>query len=252
MLSRARRRPTLALAAAATLVATGSLAACGGPKLNGEQAKTGNQVAADAVNALRGVSSAHMVFSGPIGNAPATFDLTFKGSDTKGQLSTNGTTFQVIKIGNDAYVKGSKATYTALANAKLADIIGDRWLMLSGDKAANYTSITLSNFTSSLNSNTWAKAVTQTKLDGKKVVVITNTKNGSQVYVANTGTPYPLKGQGKTTAAGSWTFTDYNAPVTITAPADSISLDALNGTTASPSPNSSSTPPSSPSASPTG
>jgi hypothetical protein len=103
-----------------------------------------------------------------------------------------------------------------------------------------------------LNSNTWAKAVTQTKLDGKKVVVITNTKNGSQVYVANTGTPYPLKGQGKTTAAGSWTFTDYNAPVTITAPADSISLDALNGTTASPSPNSSSTPPSSPSASPTG
>jgi hypothetical protein len=245
MLSRVRRRPALALAAAAALIGTGALSGCGGgTKLNGEQSKTGNQVAQDAVNALRGASSAHLTFRGPIGNAQATFALTFKGDDTQGQLSSNGTTLQIIKIGNQAYIKGDKATYTALANAKTADIIGDRWLLLSADRAANYTSITLSNFTSSLNSDNWAKAVTQTKLDGKKVVVITNTKNGSQVYVANTGTPYPLKGQAKSAADGAWTFSDYNAPVTITAPADSLSLDELNSAAASPSP--------SPSASPTG
>jgi hypothetical protein len=246
MLSRVRRRPpALALAAAATIAAGGVLSACGGgTKLNGEQAKTGNQVAQDAVNALRHAASAHMLGNGSISNAPVTFDLTFKGSDTKGQVSTNGTTFQVIKLGNQAYVKGSKATYSALAGAKVADIIGDRWLLLSGEQAASYTSITLSNITSSLNSSTWAKAVTQTKLDGKSVVVITNTKDGSQVYVANTGTPYPLKGQGKTTADGSWRLSDYNVPVTIAAPADALNLDELNS--ASP------TPASTPSASPTG
>lgn len=243
MLSRVRRRPALALAAAAALVATGALSGCGGgSKLNGEQSKTGNQVAADAVNALRGAASAHMIFSGPVGNASATFDLTFKGDDTKGQVSTNGTTFQVIKIGNQAYIKGDKATYTALANARIADLIGDRWLLLSGDQAANFTAITLSNITSSLNSSTWAKPVTQSKLDGKKVVVITNNKNNAQVYVANTGTPYPMKGQGKTAGDGSWTLSDFNAPVTISAPADAVNLNELNSSTSSPSPGSSASP----------
>jgi hypothetical protein len=244
MLSRARRRPAaLALATAATLVAGGTLSACGGgSKLNGEQAKTGNQVAQDAVNALRHAATAHMLGNGTITNAPVTFDLTFKGNDTKGQVSTNGTTFSVIKIGDQAYVKGSKATYTALAGAKVADIIGDRWLLLSGARAASYTSITLSNITSSLNSATWAKAVTQTKLDGKKVVVITNTKDGSQVYVANTGTPYPLKGQGKTASDGTWRLSDYNASVSITAPADALNLDELNNTSASPTPSASASP----------
>lgn len=242
MLSRVRRRPS-ALALAAATLAAGVLSGCGGgSKLNGEQSKTGNEVARDAVNALRGASSAHMVFSGPIGNAQATFDLTFKGNDTKGQISTNGTTFQIVKIGDQAYVKGSKATYTALTNAKIADIIGGRWLLLSGDKAASYAGITLSNITSSLNSSTWQKAVTQTELDGKKVVVITNTKDNAQVYIANTGAPYPLKGQGKTAADGSWRLTDYNAPVTITAPADALDVDELNGASASPSPGASAGP----------
>lgn len=237
MLSRARRRPSaLVLGAAALLVTAGGMSGCGGgTKLNGEQSKTGDQVAQDAVNALRGTSSAHMIFSGPVGNTTATFDLTFKGNDTKGSVSTNGTTFQIVKIGDQAYVKGSKATYTALTNARIAEIIGDRWLHLSGSQAASYTGITLSNITSSLNTATWAKAVTRTKLDGKDVVVITNTKDSSQVYVANTGTPYPLKGQGKTAAAGSWRLTDYNAPVTIAAPADALDLDALNGASSTPS-----------------
>ena len=246
MLSRARRRQSaVALAAAATLAAGGALSGCGGgSSLNGEQSKTGNQVAQDAVNALRQASSAHMVGNAGVSGAPVSFDLTFKGNDTSGQVSTNGTTFSVIKIGDQAYVKGSKATYTSLANAKIAELIGDRWLHLSGDKASSYTSITLGSITASLNSTTWAKAVQQTKLDGKKVVVITNTKDGSQVYVANTGKPYPLKGQGKTAADGSWAFSDYDKPVTITAPADSINLDELNGASASPTP--------APTASPTG
>lgn len=238
MLSRVRRRlPALALAAVTALVAGGVLTACsGGSKLNGEQSKTGNQVAQDAVNALRHASSAHMIGNATINKAPVTFDLTFRGNDTKGEISTNGTTFQVVKIGDQAYVKGSKQTYTALAGAKVADIIGGRWLLLSGNQAASYTSITLSNITSSLNSSTWAKSVTQTKFDGKKVVVITSTKDGSQVYVANTGTPYPLKGQGKTTADGTWRLTDYDAPVTIAAPADALNLDELNSTSPSPPP----------------
>jgi hypothetical protein len=244
MLSRVRRRrPALAVAAAVTLAAGGSLAACGGgSKLNGEQSKTGNQIAADAVNALRHVATAHMVGNAIVSNAPVTFDWLFKGNDTKGQVSTNGTSFQVIKSGNQAYVKGSKDTYTALANAKIANIIGDRWLLLSGDKANSYTNITMSSITSSLNSPTWAKAVQQSTLDGKKVVVITNTKDGSQVYVANTGTPYPLEGKGKTTEEGAWRFSDFNKPVTIAAPADSISLNDLNSAPSSPSAGPSSNP----------
>ena len=242
MLSCARRR-ALVVTAAVTLAAGTALSACGGGSgLNGEQSKTGNEVAQDAVNALRHASSAHMIGSANIGSAPVSFDLTFKGNDTSGRVSTNGTTFEVIKLGDQAYVKGSKATYTSLTNAKIAEIIGDRWLHLSGDKASSYTSITLGSITSSLNSTTWAKTVHQAKLDGKKVVVITNTKDGSQVYVANTGKPYPLKGQGKTTADGSWAFSDYDKPVTIAPPADSINLDELNGSSASPSPGATASP----------
>jgi hypothetical protein len=242
MSSRVRRWPvTVALSASLTLAVGGTLSACGGTKLNGEQSKTGSQVAQDAINALRGTSSVRMAGNATSGNAPVTLDLTFKGNDTKGSLSSNGSSFQIVKIGDKAYIKGDKATYTSIAGAAAAQLIGDRWLLMSGDKASNLTDITLSSFTSSFNSSSkWSKTVQQAKLDGEKVVVITDTSDGSKLYVANTGKPYPLKAEKSGSDGGSLTFSNYEKSVTITAPADAIDLNQLgsggSSSSSSPSP----------------
>jgi hypothetical protein len=243
MSSRARRWPvTVALSASLALAAGGTLSACGGgTKLNGEQKKTGSEVAQDAINALRGTSSVRMAGKATSNNAPVTLDLTFKGNDTKGSLSTNGTSFQIVKIGDKAYIKGDKATYTSIAGAAAAQLIGDRWLLMSGDKASGLTDITLGSFTSSFSSTSkWSKTVEQTKLDGEKVVVVTDTSDGSKLYVANTGKPYPLNAEKAGSDGGSLTFSDYDKDVTISAPADAIDVNQLesggSNSSSSPSP----------------
>jgi len=68
--------------------------------------------------------------------------------------------------------------------------------------------------------------VEQTTLDGAKVVVISQ-QNGSKLYVANTGTAYPLRGVIKGENAGQIDFTEYGASFDITAPPDAVDLTEL-------------------------
>src|SRR4051794_41016185 len=106
MSQRARSWPaSIALSASLVLAAGGALSACGGgEKANGEQSKNGTQVAQDAINALKSTSSVHMAGNAVSGNSPTKLDLTFKGSDTTGNLSVDGKSFQITKIGDKAYI----------------------------------------------------------------------------------------------------------------------------------------------------
>ncbi len=65
--------------------------------------------------------------------------------------------------------------------------------------------------------------VRQTTLDGSKVVVVSY-RNGSKWYVANTGPAYPLRGESKGQNVGLLVFTEYGAPLHITAPSNVIDL----------------------------
>ena len=69
----------------------------------------------------------------------------------------------------------------------------------------------------------WGRRWSRPTLDGTKVVVISR-KDGSKLYVANTGPPYPLRGEKKGANAGRTDFTEYGADFHITAPANAMDI----------------------------
>jgi hypothetical protein len=69
----------------------------------------------------------------------------------------------------------------------------------------------------------------ETKVDGQPAVALTDTTQGGTLYVATTGPAYPLElapGKGK---GGSIAFTDWEQPMTLTAPPKSIDYAKLTG-----------------------
>jgi len=68
--------------------------------------------------------------------------------------------------------------------------------------------------------------VEQTELDGRRVVVINN-QDGSMLYIANTGTAYPIRGEFKGANAGRIDFSEYDVDFQIAAPPNSVELGEL-------------------------
>ena len=68
----------------------------------------------------------------------------------------------------------------------------------------------------------------QTTYKGAKVVAIRDTSDGSKLYVAATGRPYPVAivagGKGK---SGAVTFGDWNKSVSLSAPSNAVAIDAV-------------------------
>ena len=68
--------------------------------------------------------------------------------------------------------------------------------------------------------------VAQATLDGKQVVVVSE-RDGSKLYVDNTGVGYPLRGDFKGPAAGRIDFSEYGADFRITAPEEPLDVGKL-------------------------
>src|SRR6476661_6941704 len=92
------------------LVAAGLLVAgCGGhsksTSSNGEASKSANAVLADAKAAADSASSAHVSGSISSGGTPITIDLTMGKDKAKGSMSTSGLGFDLVRIGDTAYIQ---------------------------------------------------------------------------------------------------------------------------------------------------
>jgi hypothetical protein len=224
----------------AFLVAAVLLAGCGsgsgnGSNGNGEASKPPAQVLSDARAAASNASSAHV--SGNIDSAGTKIGLdlsTVRGKGATGSMSTNGASFDLIRIGDTVYIKGSDAFLKANGGALAARLLHGKWLKASITKGrfsslAPLTSIAL--LLGQVNS-THGKLVNdgETTFKGAKVVRVRDTSDNSKFYVAATGKPYPvaLVG-GKANESGTITFGDWNKHVALTAPSGAIDLSKLGG-----------------------
>jgi hypothetical protein len=227
------RASALALALAAAL-----LAGCGGhsnaAKPNGEATKPANRVLADADAAARSASSVHVSGTISSNGTPIVLDLSLTHSQgAKGSMSTNGLKFDLVRVGDTLYIKGSDAFYKQFAGPA-AQLLHGKWLKGSATKSRLSSLVPLTNI-----DTLFAKIATgHGKLanDGKKnykgqqVVELRDTSDGSKLLVAATGKPYPVaitggnKGQ-----TGTITFDDWNADVPLSAPSNAIDISKLGG-----------------------
>ena len=229
-----RAVPVAILLASLALLAGG----CGssGQKSNGVEDKTAHEIVQSAATAAKSASSVHI--SGSIdAGGPVTIDLTLaKNQGGKGEIKTNGMSFQIISTGGKVYFKTDAAALQKLTGAGIAgQLLAGRWIVAPSSLGQVSSFDALTNLTKLFNSLTTSLGVLQkgdtTKINGQPAIAVTSTRKGGggTLYVATTGQPYPLQLQGSKGNAGTITFDKWDEPVTISPPANPVDFSKLKG-----------------------
>jgi hypothetical protein len=208
------------------------LTACGGADGNGESAKKGPQVAADAASALEKAGAVHLTGTGSTDGAAMKLDLRLQGEDAVGSITEGSDQIKLVGKGGKLYVQASSGFWTqaGVPESAAASLTG-KWVIVPSSAAGQVLPFTLSSLADQLRHPTGATvkdAVHTGTLHGQKVVVVTQT-DGSTLDVAATGTPYPLRTVDKGSDPGTVDTSDFGKKTTITAPTGALDLSQLGG-----------------------
>jgi hypothetical protein len=194
--------------------------------------KTPDEIVAAAKSAADSAKSVH-VFGSVAGKSSAvTLDMELvAGEGGHGQLSENGLSFELIVTGGSVYIKGSPAFYAHVGSPAAAQLLQGKWLKAptgSGQFASIGSLTDLRRLVDSAlaNHGTLAKGSTTT-VNGQPAIAVNDVSKGGTLYVATTGQPYPIEVTKAGHGGGKVTFDRWNQPVTLNAPANAISLPAL-------------------------
>jgi hypothetical protein len=225
--------------ALALLVTATLLAGCGGSKQaappNDEASKHALRVLADAKAAATSASSAHVAGKLVSNGTRITLDLSLaRDKGAKGSVSINGLGFDLVKIGDTAYIKGSDAFYRHFAGPAIAQLIHGKWIK-APTTSKQFRSFAALASVSGIFAEIAAhhgKLVNdgKTTYEGQPVVVIRDVSDGSKLYVAATGRPYPVAiVGGQSRQSGTVTFSDWNQPVSLSAPSGALDVSQFLG-----------------------
>jgi hypothetical protein len=225
MLAAMARRLVLALLVVVAVAGCG-----GGSSSNGEAKKTAGQVIADAKNAALDAKLVHVTGRGTDNGAPLKINLWIGNGKGKGHLEENGLAFDVVRVGDTAYIKGGSAFLTKFAGAGAAALLHDKWLKgpATTGQLAPLASLTDKQqfFKGVLGQHGKVENKGETDYKGQKAVEIRDTTQGGSLFVAATGTPYPVALAGGT-QQGDILFSDWNGSETIEAPKGAVDLSSL-------------------------
>lgn len=214
------------------------LAGCGGSKKaasNGVESKSANDIVAAAKAAADSATAVHVSGSGTDNGVPLVLDLHIvAGKGGKGRLSEQGLSFDLVRIGDTAYIKGSPAFYRRFAGPAAAELFKGKWLKASATTGDLATLTPLTDLTKLLgrtlaNHGTLQKLPGSTVVNGRSVVGVNDTTQGGILYVATTGKPYPIEITKSGALGGTLKFDQWDQPVSLSAPANAVDISKLKG-----------------------
>ena len=199
--------------ALALIVACGASARSGQSTLrvsaspNGESAKTGSQVLADATSALASVPAARVTGTQTSDGETQKLDLLIQADGLQGSVQTSSGSEQLLSVNGKLYTKGMESlqpSASSLLPKNLEAELEGRWVYI--DPADNTDSMSMSTSSDEpMNLKGFAAglrkldkgvtvdpAVTTDVLHGQQVVVVSES-NGSRLSVSATGEPLPLQ-----------------------------------------------------------
>jgi len=206
---------------------------------NGEAAKSAQQVFDDARAAADKASSFHM--SGQISTGGQTVGLDLriaKGKGATGSMTLKGQKIDLVVIGTDGYLKAGAAFFRQFggsSGAAIAQLVAGKWFKFPTNNAQFGPFTGLANesiFDKMASSHGALKNKGATTYKGQSVVSILDPSqaNGGTLYVAATGTPYPVAITGNDSGgSGAISFGDWNQPVSLTAPSGAIDISKYGG-----------------------
>jgi hypothetical protein len=217
------------------LVLLAALAAgCGGgASSNGEAAKSATAVFNDARRAAVAAKTVHV--AGSLNDAGKTLDLdlVLAHGKGKGTMAESGLSFEIVRIGDAAYIKGTDAFLRQFAGAAAAQLFHDKWLKgpISSGALASLAPLTdiVQLFNGAFGTHGKLANKGETTFQGQKVIAIKDASDGSTLYVAATGTPYPVAATEGGKSKGSITLDHWNDSVSIDAPKGAVDISKLGG-----------------------
>lgn len=219
------------------VVSTAVFAGCGGGSKsgsNGVASESAEGIVAAARAATESATSVHAYGSGSDNGVPLVIDLHIvAGKGGKGTLSEHGVSFQLVRIGDTAYIKGSSAFYKKFAGPAAAQLLQGKWLKASANtgQLASLTPLTdLVKFfdTALANHGKLAKG-SETTVHGVKVIGVNDTTKGGTLYVATTGKAYPIEVTKTGASGGTLTFDEWDKSVSLSAPPHAVDISKLKG-----------------------
>jgi hypothetical protein len=210
-------------------------AGCGGgssSSSNGEAAKSGSQVLADARAAAIAATAVHVFGTFTSAGKKIAVDFVLGNDGGKGSLKQGNARADVVRVGKTAYMRASLAFWRLYGAAGAASLLQDKWLKGSATKqpfAAFGKFLSMKGLIGGAlkNSGNHGKLTNlgEKTYKGQKVVAIKDSKDGSILYVAATGAPYPVGGVG----AGALGFEDWNKQVPVSAPKGAVDISQFGG-----------------------
>lgn len=210
----------------------GSTPTTTGGTTSGEASKPAAQVLRDAVQAANGASSMHM--SGQVSSSGQTIGLDLaiaNGKGVNGSMTFGGAKVDIVVAGKEGYLRGSSKFWNQFSQASgLAQLLSDKWLKFPTSNAqfGSLTDMASAKGLFQQLESSHGKLVNKglTTYHGQSVVAIYNSTEKGTLYVAATGTPYPVALVG-TGSLGTVTFDKWNEPVTVTAPSGALDFSQL-------------------------
>jgi beta-glucosidase len=185
-------------------------------KPNNEASKPADQVFADAKAAATSASSAHVSGKLVSNGTAITLDLSMaRDKGAKGSVSINGLGFDLVKIGDTAYIKGSDAFYQHFAGPAVAQLIHGKWIKAptTSKQFRSFAALaSVSGLFAEIGAN-HGKLVNdgKTTYKGQPVVAIRDLSDDSKLYVAATGKPLVVVLQNGSALAINWAQENANA-----------------------------------------
>jgi hypothetical protein len=225
----------LPFAAALCLFLTASiLAGCGGSSSsgNGVESKSPEQIVEAAKAASAQAKSVHINGTIRSSGKPVSLDMELlAGKGGKGKISQEGFTIQLIQVNGAVYINGSAAFYNHVGGAAAAQLLQGKWLKAPANSGELASLAELTNLSklldSALASHGKLSKGSTTTIEGQKAVAIEDTTKGGTLYVAATGTPYPLEIAKSGGESGKVLLNRWDKPVSLSAPAGAIDIGKL-------------------------
>jgi hypothetical protein len=224
--------PKLLTSLPAIALSMSAIAGCVGSSTNRVESKSPTAIIAQAQKAAEGASSVKVSGSVSSAGTQLTLDLQIaQGKGAKGTISEGPLSFELVRVGGSVYIKGSAAFYQHFAGSEAAKLLQGRWLQAPATSGEFATLGGLTDMHQLLGTvlgqhGSLVKGGTST-ISGKKVVAVKDTSKGGVLYVATTGKPYPVQISKTGSTGGKVTFSEWDRPITITAPTGAVNIEKL-------------------------
>lgn len=207
------------------------LAGCDGSSGNGIASKSAAEILAASRAAAATASSVHVSSSISQGPLTFTYDAELTSDGGRAQISLFGTSYEVIRIANTLYLKGSKAFYQQLGTAA-AKVPPGTWIQTTTRGVQLIQLAELANLKDEITrllDTTQATKGAATTINGQSAIEL---KQAAKLYtgtidIATSGKPYPINITKHGHENGHTTLTNWNQPAALEAPTNTIKLGKL-------------------------